>query len=90
MDKTKVIRYLMNRVDYTNEQRHLIEAIEEARQELQRAREFFESVNEPKLVDYAIYMEEAAKAKYVFLLEEAKRLELKIDCSYMFSEANVV
>lgn len=90
MDKARVVRYLMNRVDYTNEQRHLIEAIEEARQELHRAREYFESVKEPKLVDYAIFMEEAAKARYVFLLEEAKRLEVKIDCSYMLGETRVI
>lgn len=89
MDKTKVIRYLMNRLDYTNEQRHLIEAIEEARQELQRAREYFENVSEPKLVDYAIFMEEAAKVRYVFLLEEAKRLSVKVDGSYMLGEVNV-
>jgi hypothetical protein len=89
MDKTKVIRYLMSRLDYTNEQRHLIEAIEEARQELQRAREYFENVSEPKLVDYAIFMEEAAKVRYVFLLEEAKRLSVKVDGSYMLGEVNV-
>lgn len=89
MDKTKVIRYLMSRLDYTSEQRHLIEAIEEARQELQRAREYFENVSEPKLVDYAIFMEEAAKVRYVFLLEEAKRLSVKVDGSYMLGEVNV-
>lgn len=89
MDKKKVVNYLMNRVDYTKEQRQLIEAIEEARQEIQRARDYFDIVKEPKLIDYAIFMEEAAKAKYVFLLEEAKRLEVKIDCSYMLGEVSV-
>jgi hypothetical protein len=87
MDKDISGKYLMNRFDYTEEQSSLIEAIEEARQELQRAREYFDAVSEPKLVDYAIYMEQAANARYTFLLLEAKKLEVKVDCNYRLNEA---
>jgi hypothetical protein len=80
----------MNRVDYTKEQRALIEAIEEARQQLEHSREFFELVNHPKLIDYAIYMEDAAKAKYAYLLAEAKKLDVKLDCTYVVGEVNAI
>jgi hypothetical protein len=77
MDKRMVARHLLDNISYSKEQRNIMEAVEEARIQLQNAQEFFETVTEPKLIDYAIYMEEAAKAKYVFLIEEAKRLNLK-------------
>lgn len=89
MDKGKVVRYLMNRLDYTKEQRDIIEAIADARQELQIAIAYFDMVNESKLIDYAIYMENAATARYTYLLSEARRLEVKVDCSYMIEEVRV-
>lgn len=55
----------------------LIEAIEEARKELQQCSEYFELVEEPILIDYAIYKEAAAKARYVFLLAEARKMNIK-------------
>lgn len=57
----------------------LIEEIEEARKELQQCMEYFELVDQPILIDYAIYREAAAKARYVFLLAEARKLNIKID-----------
>ena len=89
MDKGKVVRYLMNRMDYTKEQREIIEAIEDARQELQIALAYFNIVSDSKLIDYAIHMENAAKARYTYLLAEARRLEVKVDCSYMIEEVRV-
>jgi hypothetical protein len=56
----------------------IISAIEEARKEMQECREYFECAEEPILIDYAIYREAAAKAKYVYLLSEARKLNIKI------------
>lgn len=57
----------------------LIELIEQARKELQQCSEYFELVEEPILIDYAIYKEAAAKARYVFLLAEARKLGIKVN-----------
>lgn len=51
----------------------IINAVENARIELENAREFFEGVNDPLLVDYAIYLEQAAKSKYAYFLGVAKK-----------------
>ena len=89
MDKSKVIRYLVDRRDYTKEQRDIIEYIEDARVQLRSAMAYFNMVNDSKLIDYAIYMENAARARYTYLLAEARRLEVKVDCSYMIEEGSV-
>ncbi|WP_078811038.1 DUF2508 family protein [Selenihalanaerobacter shriftii] len=46
-----------------------------ARQEWLEARQYFERVNDPDLIDYAIYSLEAAESKYNYLLKEARRSE---------------
>lgn len=76
--------------NYSKDQIALIDAIEEARIQIESARAIFDTVNDHKLIDYAIYMEEAATARYVYLLKEAKRLNLKVDYSYKLNSARVV
>lgn len=56
----------------------LIEAIEEAREKIEEARQFFNNVSEPKLVEYAIYTENAAQARYGYLLNQAKTRGVKV------------
>lgn len=68
-----------NKTSYDLEQKDIIAAIEEARKELQACMDYFELVNEPVLIDYAIYKEAAAKSKYIYLLKEAKKLNIKVD-----------
>ncbi|NLG87293.1 MAG: YaaL family protein [Firmicutes bacterium] len=48
---------------------NLINEIEEAHLEWQRARRFFESVTDPDLIDYAIYNLQAAERRYAYLLK---------------------
>ncbi len=52
--------------------RSITELVEEARQEWQAARAYFETVSEPELVDHAIYLVEAAEKKYMYLLKKAR------------------
>lgn len=59
------------------EKNQLMAAVEQARQELNTAREYFNSVSDDALVNYAIYLEEAAKAKYTYLLQEFKKVDSK-------------
>jgi hypothetical protein len=88
MDKIRIANYLMKKSKYTEEQKHLINSIDKAREDLNSARHYFNAVNEPRLVDYAIYMEEAAKAKYMYLLNEAKKSGLKIEGDNMLREVS--
>lgn len=75
MDKLGIIRNL-KKVKYTDEQLQLLDAIEKARMELELARRYFEEVKEPKLVDFAIYNEQAVKARYGYLIDEARKMGL--------------
>ncbi|KXS45815.1 MULTISPECIES: YaaL family protein [unclassified Candidatus Frackibacter] len=58
----------LEETDYT-----IDEELEDARQEWLEAREYFETVNDPDLIDYAIYSLEAAEARYNYLLKEVRR-----------------
>jgi hypothetical protein len=61
------------------EQKRLLLAIEEARHEWKQCTEYFDVVSDPKLIDYAIYKEAAAKSRYVYLLMQAKKMDITID-----------
>jgi Protein of unknown function (DUF2508). len=90
MDKKLEVQHLLGNKKYTKEQMHVIEALEESRKQIHSARELFDNVNDPKLIDYAIYLEDAAKARYIYLLSEAKRLNVKVDCRITLNIANAV
>lgn len=90
MDKGAILDYLFKKLKYTEEQKELVKAIEEARDELNNTRLYFESVKDPQLVDYAIYKEQAAKARFAFLLKQAKKSGIKIDASFMLDELEVI
>lgn len=89
MDKDKILEYVVNSMDSSGQELQLLMAIEDAVNQINIAREFFETVSEPKLIDYAIYMEQAAKARYEFLLTEAKRLNLKTRHENILAEVKV-
>lgn len=46
--------------------------LEKAKKEWDEAKNIFENVSEPDLVDFAIYNIEAAEQKYVYLLKQIK------------------
>ncbi|MDI3534064.1 MAG: hypothetical protein PWQ82_429 [Thermosediminibacterales bacterium] len=53
------------------------EAVEQARKEWFTAKSYFDNVTDPDLVDYAIYLNEAARKKYMYLLKKAKENNIK-------------
>ena len=67
-----------NEISYNDDKKNILAAIEEAKRELQECRDYFELVDEPELVDYAIYKEAAAKSRYAYLLDQAKKLDIKV------------
>lgn len=90
MNRFAIVEYLSSKIKYTEEQKELIKAIEDARQELERARQYFEMVNEPQLVDYAIYTEEAAKSRFTYLLDQAKESGIKLNNKFLQNESDAV
>lgn len=47
-----------------------------AHKEWEQAKSFFNEVNDPELIDHAIYAMEAAERKYIYLLKLAKKEQL--------------
>ena len=90
MNKKKIIHYLSENIKYTKEQMEIIKAIDEARMELERARQYFEMVSDSKLIDYAIYMEEAAKARYSYLIGEARKFGITVNCRSVLNEVSAM
>lgn len=87
MNRENIFRFLLMRSKkYTKKQRKLLNDIEKSREEINRCSIYFDTVNEPHLVDYAIHMEEAAKAKYMYLLNQAKKNGIKVNVENMFYE----
>ena len=54
------------------EDEKLISSIKAAHSDWQRAESMFHEVNDPDLIDHAIYDVMAAKTKYIYLLKTAK------------------
>ena len=62
-------------VKYNNDDRisdKVLEEIQESIREMEAAESMFNSVDDPKLIEAAIYREEAAKRKFDYLLSVAK------------------
>ena len=62
-------------VKYNNDDRisdKVLEEIQESIREMEAAESMFNSVDDPKLIEAAIYREEAAKKKFDYLLYVAK------------------
>lgn len=80
-----------NEKDKEEEKRvfELISAIEMAKLDMDTAIELFNLVSEPKLIDCAIYEENAARARYTYLLNQAKNLGVKVDNSYIIEKSAV-
>ncbi len=90
MNRFAIVEYLSNNAKFTEEQKELVKAIEAAREELYRARQYFEMVSDPQLVDYAIYMEQAAKARFTYLLNQAKENGLRLNNKFEQNDSDAV
>ena len=90
MDRKKIIEIIFSNLKYTQEQRDIITQLEEAKFQWEIAKKCFSMVDDPKLIDYAIYREDQCKAKYIYFLLEAKRKDVTIDASYMIEELDTI
>lgn len=74
MNKTKILNFLLNR--YEKDNRISKEVLEELRQtinEMEAAESLFNSAEDPILIESAIYKGEAAKKKFDYLFNIAKK-----------------
>lgn len=90
MDRKRIMDILLSQKEYTEEQKQIIKGIEEAKCEWEIAKEYFQLVSDPRLVDYAIYREDEAKAKYIYFLLQARSKHITVDASFMFEELTAV
>ena len=86
MHKSKVIEYFVGMQDNSTEGEKLLMQIEEAKLELDSARYLFDSVQDSKLIEMAIYSEEVAKRRYEYLLKLARDMELRVSKDYVLDQ----
>ncbi len=55
------------------EQEEMLTVINEAKKEWEDAKQFYNNVDDPDLIDYAIYAIQAAEKKYTYLYKKAKK-----------------
>ncbi len=55
-----------------------VAAVNQAWKQWQLAKEYFNNVSDPELVDHAIYRLEAAQLHYTYLLKKAKEHQIRI------------
>ncbi len=58
------------------EDEELLECLKQAEEEWKEKEEFFNTVTEPDLIDYAIYDMEASKKKYTYFLKKIKEKDI--------------
>lgn len=89
MDKRKITDFLVQKIDYTNEDEAIVKAIEEIMLELEVARSAFQHAYDDKLIDSLIYKEQDINARYEYLIREAKKRGIKVSLEHIFKNANV-
>ncbi|WP_127837095.1 YaaL family protein [Clostridium prolinivorans] len=90
MNRLAIIEYLFKKNTYTEDEKELIKSIEDAKYELEIARQNFDIAFDPQLIDYAIYKENAAKVRLSYLLKQAKDKEIQVDASFMIDEFKAI
>jgi arginine repressor len=86
MNRKTIIQIILSQNKYTEEQKEIIERLEESMLEWETAKSCFQQVSDAKLIDFAIYREDEAKAKYMYFLSQAKSKGITLDASYMIEE----
>lgn len=79
MNRKNIVDSVEKNIKITNENKDVLEAIYRAKEEWQRANEYFNMVHDPELIDYAIYTLDAARARYEYLLSQAKKRHISVD-----------
>lgn len=80
MNKKAILDFILLRYENDDKvSREIIEDIQATIMEMEIAQAMFNSVSDPKLVEAAIYREEAAKRKFEYLISMAKEKQINND-----------
>ena len=61
----------------SNNTKSLLVLVEEAKKEWLSAKQYFDNVTEPELIDYAVHSIKATEQRYNYLLRKIKKMELE-------------
>ena len=83
MNKITILDWLFknvekNKREYSDEDRAILNDIEETIKEMEVARALFNSVSDHKLIELAIHEEDVARTRYDYLISMAKSRDLRI------------
>ena len=81
MNKKNIVEYITGVKE--NEGAYIIDEIEEAKAEIDSARSIFDNVQDPQLIELAIYAEEVALKRYAYLLSIAKQRDIRVSNEYI-------
>ena len=72
MNKKNIVDNVLSKMKLSFEDKEIIRALEAAKIEWENAEKYFQYVKDPQLVDYAIYLQNAASVRYMHLIRLAK------------------
>jgi len=72
MNKKNIVDNVLSKMKLSFEDKEIIRALETAKIEWENAEKYFQYVKDPQLVDYAIYLQNAASVRYMHLIRLAK------------------
>lgn len=77
-EKKYIIRNFLKSIEQTSndEAKNIQEALTQAKLDWQLAEQYFNLIDNPQLIDYAIYNQKACEEKYRYLIKKAKEMKL--------------
>ena len=76
MNKNMIVGNVIRNIKLSVEDKEIIDAIGIAKIEWENAEKFFQFVQEPEMIDYAIYLQNAASVRYMHLLRMARNKKI--------------
>lgn len=89
MDKRKISNYLIKKIDYSKEEKEILDAIEQTILEMEVARSAFQNAYDDKLIESLIYKEQDINARYEYLIREAKKRGIKVGIEHIFKNTRI-
>ena len=89
MNKKNIIDTVEKKIKLSIEDKEILKAIEAAKVEWENAEHFFQLAKEPSMIDYAIYLQNAASVRYMHLLRMAKEKHINSQYNSCMRELDI-
>lgn len=86
MNKNFIVEYLKSVIGYRSEKKALLMAIESAKAKMEITNCVFENVEDPFLIEVAIFEEQAARKRYEYLINQAKKKNISVNNRYIINK----